>query len=114
MKDNVLVTEPPCRQAFMNLNSRWGALVLVVLLDDTKRFAEIRNSIDGISEKRLSETLKQLEKDGMLIRTDYHTVPPKVEYSLTEFGKEASIRFRELGQWLTENLLRHRQNPPEE
>ncbi|WP_306417087.1 winged helix-turn-helix transcriptional regulator [Moraxella nasibovis] len=89
-KGRVLSKDCPSREIFHHLTSRWGVLVMIELLDGTKRFSEIRREIEGVSERMLSETLKQLESDGMLIRHSYDTVPPHTDYTLTEYGRQAS------------------------
>lgn len=112
MKGRVLSKDCPSRPIFAHLTSRWGALVMIVLLDGTKRFGEIRREIEGVSERMLSETLKQLEQDGMLSRKSFDTVPPHVEYTLTEYGRQAAEKIAVLVDWLECNLaeiMRHRQ-----
>lgn len=103
-KGHVLSKDCPSRAILNHLTSRWGVLVMIVLLDGTKRFSEIRRGIEGVSERMLSETLKQLEQDGMLIRRSYHTVPPHTDYTLTEYGRQASERIYGLVDWLENNL----------
>lgn len=103
-RGNVLASSCPSRQILQHLTSRWGALVLVTLHSGTKRFNELRKAIDGISERMLTQTLQQLEEDGMLIRKSYHTVPPHVDYTLTDFGSQASEKMFELVEWLETNL----------
>lgn len=104
IKGRVLSKDCPSRTIFGHLTSRWGALVMIVLLDGTKRFNELRREIEGVSERMLSETLKQLEKDGMIVRHSYNTVPPHTEYSLTECGRQAGERIFGLVDWLETNL----------
>lgn len=104
IKGRVLCKDCPSRTIFGHLTSRWGALVMIVLLDGTKRFSELRREIEGVSERMLSETLKQLEKDGMIIRHSYNTVPPHTEYTLTECGRQAGERIFGLVDWLESNL----------
>lgn len=104
MKGRVLSKNCPSREILNHLTSRWGTLVMIALLEDTKRFSEIRRTIEGISERMLTETLKQLENDGMLVRRAYHTVPPHVEYSLTEHGRQAGAKIRALVDWLENSL----------
>ena len=87
-----------------HLTSRWGTLVLVSLHSGTKRFSELRRSIDSVSERILTQTLQELEADGMLIRKSYNTVPPQVDYTLTEFESQASNKMFELVDWLETNL----------
>ena len=103
-RGNVLASACPSRQILQHLTSRWGALVLVSLHSGTKRFSELRRAIDGVSERMLTKTLQELEADGMLIRKSYNTVPPQVDYTLTEFGAEASNKIFELVDWLEMNL----------
>lgn len=103
-RGNVLASACPSRQILQHLTSRWGGLVLLVLHDGTKRFSELRKAIDGVSERMLTQTLQQLEEDGMLVRKSFNTVPPHVEYSLTEFGKQASTRMFDLVDWLETHL----------
>ena len=103
-RGNVLASACPSRQILQHLTSRWGALVLVSLHSGIKRFSELRRSIDGVSERMLTKTLQELEADGMLIRKSYNTVPPQVDYTLTEFGAQASNKMFELVDWLEMNL----------
>lgn len=103
-RGNVLASACPSRQILQHLTSRWGALVLVSLHSGTKRFSELRRAIDGVSERMLTKTLQELEADGILIRKSYNTVPPQVDYTLTEFGTEASNKMFELVDWLETNL----------
>lgn len=103
-RGNVLASACPSRQILQHLTSRWGALVLVSLHSGTKRFSELRRAIDGVSERMLTKTLQELEADGMLIRKSYNTVPPQVDYTLTEFGVQASNKMFELVDWLEMNL----------
>ena len=103
-RGNVLASACPSRQILQHLTSRWGALVLVSLHSGTKRFSELHRAIDGVSERMLTKTLQELEADGMLIRKSYNTVPPQVDYTLTEFGAQASNKMFELVDWLEMNL----------
>ena len=70
------------------IGSKWKVLILRNLLNsDVQRFSALARGIDGISQKMLTQHLRQMELDGLLLRTVYAEVPPKVEYSLTEKGK---------------------------
>lgn len=100
----VLAKNCPSRLILNHLTSRWGVLVMIVLKDGTKRFSEIRRAIEGVSERMLTETLKQLEADGMLIRKSFDTVPPHVEYTLTPYGTQAAEKIHALVDWLEVNL----------
>lgn len=103
-KGYVLAKNCPSRTILNHLTSRWGTLVMIVLLRGTKRFSEIRREIEGVSERMLTETLKQLEADGMILRKSFDTVPPHVEYSLTEYGIQAAEKLYALVDWLENNL----------
>ncbi|MGR6979942.1 winged helix-turn-helix transcriptional regulator [Testudinibacter sp. P27/CKL/0425] len=100
----VLSAKCPSRQILQHLTNRWGGLVMIVLLNGTKRFSELRREIDGVSERMLTQTLQQLEQDGMLHRKSFNTVPPHVEYSLTTYGIQAAEKFKALVDWLEEKL----------
>ena len=95
-RGNVLASACPSRQILQHLTSRWGALVLVSLHSGTKRFSELRRAIDGVSERMLTKTLQELEADGMLIRKSYNTVPPQVDYTLTEFWQKSRQLIRRI------------------
>ncbi|MCW2308342.1 winged helix-turn-helix transcriptional regulator [Rhodobium gokarnense] len=94
----------PSRQILQHITSRWGVLVLVALSGGTHRFAELRRKVSGVSEKMLAQTLRALETDGLVDRTAYPVVPPRVEYSLTPLGREAAIRVETLVDWIEDNL----------
>ncbi|WP_274572468.1 helix-turn-helix domain-containing protein [Neisseria leonii] len=100
----MLAQDCPSRQIFQHLTSRWGGLVMAVLAGGTKRFSEIRREIEGISERMLTQTLQQLERDGMVHRRAFPTVPPHVEYSLTDYGRQAGAKIADLADWLETNL----------
>lgn len=104
MRGNVLASACPSRKILEHLTSRWGVLVMLVLRDKVLRFSEIRRAIDGISERMLTQTLQHLQQDGMVVRTDYHTVPPRVEYQLTVYGQQASDKIADLVSWLEDSL----------
>lgn len=104
IKGNVLNQNCPARPILRDLTSRWGLLVMLVLYDGTKRFSEICREIDGVSERMLTETLQKLEQDGMLVRRSFNTVPPHVEYTLTELGTAAAEKLSGLAEWLQDNL----------
>ena len=78
--------------------------MLVVLRGGTHRFSELRRAIDGVSERMLTQTLQQLEQDGMLVRHALQTVPPHVEYTLTPLGAVAAEKVDALVNWLQDNL----------
>ncbi len=75
------------REIFAGVANKWALLIINVLEDRTLRFSELRTAVDGISHKMLTQTLRCLERDGVVHRTVYPTVPPRVEYRLTEAGQ---------------------------
>jgi DNA-binding HxlR family transcriptional regulator len=102
----VLARDCPSREILNHVCSRWGVLVLVVLLDGMHRFSELRRKIGGVSEKMLSQTLQSLEQDGFVDRKALPVVPPHVEYRLTPMGEEVALQMDGLTTWIEENLPR--------
>jgi DNA-binding HxlR family transcriptional regulator len=103
LKANLRAADCPSRSVLDHVTSRWGSLVLLLLLDGSQRFSELARSIGGVSEKMLAQTLKALESDGLLLRNVYPTIPPKVEYSLTRLGGEVAVHIKALTDWVEEN-----------
>ncbi len=81
-------TNCPVEYTASIIGNKWKIIILRDLLTGTKRYNELSRSVVGISAKVLTENLRDLEKDGIVLRKVYPVVPPKVEYSLTEKGKE--------------------------
>ena len=81
------------------ISGKWKLTILNQLLTGTKRYSEIKNRIPGITEKMLSQHLKELEIDQIIIRKVYPEVPPKVEYSFTDLGKKLTDTFYALEIW---------------
>lgn len=103
---NVLAAECPSRAVLSHVTSRWGVLVLVVLLGGMHRFSQLRKEVGGVSEKMLAQTLVALEGDGFVLRTALPVIPPHVEYSLTPMGREVAERLEVLVDWIEDNLSR--------
>lgn len=99
---------PGCRsrEVLKHVTSQWGLLSLIVLLDGTHRFSELRRTIGGVSEKMLSQSLQCLVQDGLVSRNVLPAVSPHVEYSLTPLGREAALHARALADWIELNLGR--------
>ncbi|MCI9351772.1 MAG: helix-turn-helix transcriptional regulator [Lawsonibacter sp.] len=76
----------PVETTLMLISDKWKVLILRDLLPGTKRFGELRRSVGGVSQKVLTAQLRQMEDSGLLTRTVYPEVPPRVEYTLTELG----------------------------
>jgi len=84
---NVYAETCATRQVLDRIADKWTALVIGLLEEEPKRFSELQRQIEGISQKMLTQTLRNLERDGLVQRTVYPEVPPRVEYRLTELGK---------------------------
>ncbi|WP_240930421.1 helix-turn-helix domain-containing protein [Isoptericola sp. BMS4] len=80
------------RHALEAVTGRWGVLTVAGLRDGAVRFNALRRRIDGVSEKMLAQTLQTLERDGMVTREVRTTIPPHVEYSLTDLGRRVADR----------------------
>lgn len=104
LQARVLAAECPSRAVLGHITSRWGTLVLIVLLERTHRFSELRRAIGGVSEKMLAQTLDALAYDGLVLRVAQQVVPPHVEYSLTPLGREAATRLEVLVDWIETNF----------
>ena len=89
----------PTRQLLDRIGDRWTLLVIGVLDDRPRRFSEIARRIDGVSQKMLTQTLRGLEHDGLVTRTVYPEVPPRVEYELTEMGQTLREPLTALEEW---------------
>lgn len=81
------------------IGGKWKAVILWYLRDEPKRFGELNKLIPGITEKMLSMQLRQLEKDGIVERQVFAEVPPRVEYSLTDMGKNMIPMLEKIGEW---------------
>jgi DNA-binding HxlR family transcriptional regulator len=82
---------------------KWSLLVVVLLEHHTRRFMELRRDIGSISQRMLTRTLRQLERDGLVLRTVYPTIPPRVEYALTPLGETLLEAIRPLVNWAMDN-----------
>ncbi|MEV7596352.1 helix-turn-helix domain-containing protein [Kitasatospora sp. NPDC089797] len=101
---DVFHTDCPARDMVDHVTSRWGIWVLISLRGNDLRFYELRESIQGVSEKMLSQTLRALVGDGLVRRHVEPTNPPQVTYGLTEFGHEVSEPLTELFDRITDRL----------
>lgn len=97
------------RPVLQTVASRWGILALVALREGPYRFSALRRRVDGVSERMLSQTLQALERDGMVHREVQETIPPRVEYTLTELGAEVADQLEGLIQVVEKNMPRVRE-----
>jgi DNA-binding HxlR family transcriptional regulator len=92
------------RDVFNHVSSRWGFLILIALVDRPLRFYILRNSVEGISEKMLSQTVKLLIRDGLVSRHVEETIPPQVSYALTDMGQEIAMRLDCVSNWIGDHV----------
>ena len=81
------------------VGDKWSVLVIMLLGDRPRRFNELKRMIGGISQRMLTLTLRGLERDGLVTRTVFPTVPPRVDYELTDLGRGLSEPVKALGAW---------------
>lgn len=93
----------PVETGLQLISGRWKARILWKLYNGTMRFGELRRGLPGITEKMLAQQLKELERDQIIIRTQYPEMPPRVEYSLSEFGRSLTPVLEALKQWGSDN-----------
>ncbi len=93
----------PTRQILSRIADKWSMLVLLALEPDTLRFSELRRHVEGVTQKMLTQTLRGLERDGLVTRTAYPTVPVTVRYTLTPLGHSLSSAVATIRAWAVEN-----------
>jgi DNA-binding HxlR family transcriptional regulator len=103
-----VAVEPPngasedCRavsSVLARVGDKWSVLIIVLLGDGPKRFNEIKRMVGGISQRMLTLTLRGLERDGLVKRTQFPTIPPRVDYELTQLGRSLWDAVKPLGEW---------------
>jgi DNA-binding HxlR family transcriptional regulator len=96
------VAHADCRgvaSVLARVGDKWSVFVIMMLFDGPKRFNEIKRMVGGISQRMLTLTLRGLERDGLVTRTVFPTIPPRVDYELTDLGRGLSQPVMALGQW---------------
>lgn len=95
------VMDPSCpsRMVLQRLGGKWTPLVLQALADGPLRFSDLRAAVGGVTPKVLTQTLTAMVRDGLLTRTHYAEIPPRVEYELTALGESALAPMSELRRW---------------
>ncbi|MCA1497791.1 MULTISPECIES: helix-turn-helix domain-containing protein [unclassified Bradyrhizobium] len=86
------------------VGDKWSVFVIMMLSDGPKRFNELKRMINGISQRMLTLTLRGLERDGLVTRTIFPTIPPRVDYELTDLGRGLSRPVEALGKWAKDHL----------
>ncbi len=101
---NVYEQNCPTRMVLDHIADKWAALILWKLTDRPIRFNQLRRDIEGISQKVLSQSLKQLERDGLINRQAFATVPVTVEYSVTPLGHTLAEKMAGISLWAQDNI----------
>src|SRR6516225_11518906 len=101
---SVLDPRCPSRLVLDRIADKWTALTIQILASGTMRYAALQREIGGISQKMLTQTLRSLERDGLVQRTVHPVVPPKVEYSLTKLGRTLIEPLQGLCRWSEKHL----------
>ena len=96
----------PVSDVLAQISSKWTIFVVRTLSDGPRRFSELKREIEGVSQKMLTQTLRDLEKDGFVTRTVTPSIPPRVDYELTPMGYELNVPLMAIGSWAHAN--RHR------
>lgn len=101
-----LKIEPVCPvdYGFQRLGGKYKGRLLLQLSSGTKRYGELRRFIVGITQKMLTQTLREMVEDGLVERQEYAEIPPRVEYSITEKGRDVVSAIRKIEQWGTERM----------
>lgn len=112
------IADCPIRDVLSRLGDRWSVLVLHALQDEVQRFGQLKAMVPDISPRMLSQTLRRLEEDGLVARTAYASIPPRVDYQLTALGRSFMAAAQVLLLWAKNNqheVRAARQNyvPPE-
>lgn len=96
----------PARALLDRIANKWTTLIIGILGDTQApvRFSDLRRSITGISQKMLTQTLRDLERDGLVVRDIYPVIPPRVEYSLTSLGRTLDEPLRALSRWADRHM----------
>ena len=85
------------------IGDKWSVLIVMILSEGPRRFNELKRLVDGISQRMLTLTLRGLERDGLVTRTVFPTIPPRVDYALTDLGRSLCGTVGALGRWADEN-----------
>lgn len=96
----------PAHVTLRVIGGKWKLVILWHLWEETKRFSELKRAIPGITQRMLSQQLRELERDGVLLRKVYAQVPPKVEYSMTDFGRTLEPILKLMCKWGEEHARR--------
>lgn len=93
----------PSRELLALVGDKWALLLMPKLAEGPKRNGELMRALDGVSQKMLTQTLRDMERNGLVLRRDFQEVPPRVEYELTSLGQSLGPVVASLDQWVVEN-----------
>lgn len=96
-------TCPAVREVLHRVGDKWSVLIVDLLGEGAMRFSDLRRSVEGISQRMLTLTLRGLERDGLVTRTVFPEIPPRVEYELTRLGKTLLEPIQGLAEWAERN-----------
>ncbi|QSF54758.1 winged helix-turn-helix transcriptional regulator [Brevundimonas fontaquae] len=102
--DIVYSVDCPTRDVMDQISNKWVTLIMIALADEPKRFRRLMRQVQGISQKMLTQTLRGLERDGLVNRAVLPTSPIQVEYSLTTLGRSLYVPLVELRTWSEKNI----------
>lgn len=95
---------PKISQVLARIGEKWSVLIIIMLTEGARRFSELKRSIGGVSQRMLTLSLRGLERDGLVKRTVFPVVPPRVEYELTPLGRSLVAPVSALGEWARAHL----------
>lgn len=98
------VRDCPSRRLLDRIGDRWTVLLIAALEGGPRRFSQLLRTVDGISQKMLTQTLRSLQTDGLVLRTVHPEIPPRVEYELTDLGRSLLDPLRALIDWATVHM----------
>ncbi|MEV4777293.1 helix-turn-helix transcriptional regulator [Microbacterium sp. LTA6] len=101
---NVMLATCPSRTSLARIANKWTAMIVVALSGGALRFGEIREAVGGISGKVLADTLRELQRDGIVSRTAFDQMPPRVDYALTPLGRTLQEPLAALGRWAESHI----------
>ncbi|MCB8968900.1 MAG: helix-turn-helix domain-containing protein [Chloroflexota bacterium] len=104
IESDVYNSNCPTRQVLDRIGDKWTALIIGLLEEGPQRFSALQRNIGGISQKMLTQTLRNLERDGLVNRVLYAEVPPRVEYTLTPLGETLCTPLAVIRNWAEEHI----------
>ncbi|GIJ27269.1 HxlR family transcriptional regulator [Micromonospora qiuiae] len=103
-QDDIMRAGTLAREIFSDVANKWALLIIETLGEGTLRFSELRDALEGISHKMLTQNLRMMERNGLVKRAVHPTVPPRVEYTLTEPGRELRATVDLMCEWTRRNI----------